>query len=91
MLIGVISALVSALLYVVRTRDNEMKAERDYLRAEVIAALTAIVHRMNEVARERDVLAHNLEVRLDNLQRLVVQVKNIVGKLGGVVHREGMD
>lgn len=83
MLIGVISALVSALLYLFRVRDGEMKAERDYLRAEVIAALTAIVHRMNEVAKERDAMAHNHEVKIDNLQRLIIQVKNIVGKLGG--------
>ena len=70
--------------------SGEMKAERDYLRNEILEALSAIVGRMNEVALERDAMAHNHETKLDNLQRQIVKVLNIVGKLGGA-HKDGME
>ena len=90
MLAGVISALASALVYIAKVAYSEMRAERDYLRNEILEALSAIVGRMNEVALERDQMAHNHETKLDNLQRQIVKVLNIVGKLGGV-HKDGME
>lgn len=74
-LIGAISALTSALIYVAKITYTEVKTERDHLRAEVLAALTAIALRMNEVARERDAMVTEIGAKLDSLKRMLSRRK----------------
>ena len=70
-LIGAISALASALAVVAKAAYAEMKAERDYLRNEVLTALTAIVTKAADSTAQRDRQAADLNHKLDALRRLL--------------------
>lgn len=75
-LVAVISALTSALIVVAKTAYTSMRDERDFLRAEVLAALTAIVQRGSEVTRQRDEMVGDINNKLDSLRRLIVRKNN---------------
>lgn len=70
-LLGAISFLSGVVAVLARTAYTAMRDERDFLRREVLAALTAIISRAAVVAEQRDDLAREIMVRIDNLRRLV--------------------
>lgn len=72
-LIGAISALASALAVVAKAAYAEMKAERDYLRSEVLTALTAIVTKAAQTTEERDRMIRELTTKIDNVRRLLTR------------------
>ena len=72
LLIAAVGALASALIFVARTIYAEKRAENEFLRRDVLAALTAIIGRMNEVARERDGMVGDLSRKLEAVRRLMV-------------------
>lgn len=85
-LYGAISALCGALVYVAKTaymavqaERDRIRDERDRLRVDELAGITAIMNRMNEVATERNQQVADQHAML---QQLVRNVGAINRKLG---------
>lgn len=72
-LIAIISALTTALTVVARTAYVSMRDERDFLRAEVLAALRAIVERVVATGVHRDDAIREINNKLDNLRRAITR------------------
>lgn len=79
-LVTFITGVSSALAFVAKVAYGEIKNDRDFLRGEILKALSAIMIRMNDVARERDVLAKDLETKLDNIRRIVTRMTGGSGR-----------
>lgn len=71
-LIGAISALASALAVVAKMAYTEVKDERDYLRGQVLTALTEIVKKASETTDQRDHMVRELNTKLDNIRRILI-------------------
>lgn len=81
-LFGAISALFTALIYVARTAYNEMKAERDFYRQEILTALTAIIQQEARSREERDRMIKEVLTGLGNMNRTSLRVVAALRKKG---------
>lgn len=89
-LYGAISALFGALVYVAKTaylavqaERDRIREERDRLRIDELAGITAIMNRMNEVAKERDQLAADHAEQTAQIIRHIAAINRKVGISNG--------
>ena len=72
-LIAVISTLATALSVVARTAYMSMREERNFMREEVLTALRVIIERVATSATHRDDTVREINTKLDNIRRLILQ------------------